>query len=577
MPRLNRRLWKRFLAIAAPYWFSNDRWRARGLVALLIVLLVVYTRFDVLFVKKQGDLISALADKDAGRFGADILQVGLLLLIAVPVNSFYYYVRDRLAVAWRRWLTHQFLGDYFAHRAYYDLASNQEIDNPDQRIADDINSFTQRSLQFLLVILNSVMQLIAFSLVLWGISRLLVFFLVGYAVVGTGITAFIFGRALTRLNYALIKREADFRFSLVRVRENVENIAFYQGEDREETLVRKLFDSVYRKIKHLIQWQLFLNGFQYLNSYLTYLLPYIILAPIVLAGEIEVGVVQEAAGAFSRILVALNLVIDNFDGLTRFAAGIDRLDAFAKFLKSRRSERTGAEHAIEYKTGPAVRIEHLTLPTPNQQRVLIDDVSLEVGPGDGLVIAGPSGCGKTSLLRAIAGLWTSGTGTITRPDLDEILFLPQRPYLILGTLRDQLLYPRIDLQVSDDELRRVLEIVNLERLAKQEDSLDAELDWAKVLSMGEQQRLSFARLLLLNPKVAILDEATSALDPANEHKLYGQLAGRETTLISVSHHKAILQYHRYVLNLVGDGQWDVREVAPDDRITRPDDRITPAE
>jgi putative ATP-binding cassette transporter len=555
MPRLNRRLWKRFVSIAWPYWVSDEKWKARILLGLLFLLLLAYTEFTVLNNRVIGDITSALAAQDGDRYWSALRFFLLLLVIAVPINSFYYYVRDLLAISWRRWLTHRFLGDYFANRAYYDLASSEEIDNPDQRIADDINNFTKQSLQFLLVISNNVMQLVAFSIVLWTLSHTLVYFLILYAAAGTGFTVFVFGKMLTKLNYAQIKREADFRFSLVRVRENVETIAFYQGEKREESLVKKFFNDVYKIVRRLIRWQLYLNGFQYFNSYMPYLLPYVILSPAVLAGELEVGNVMQATGAFAAMLIALNLIIDNFDGLTRFAAGIDRLDAFAKFLKAQKTTGADAVESIEFKTGEHLEIDHLTLKTPKGERVLVEDLSVSADLGAGLMIVGPSGCGKTSLLRAIAGLWTSGTGTIVRPNLHDILFLPQRPYLILGNLRSQLLYPRIDSEIADDELRRVLEAVNLERLAKQAGALDEEMDWAKVLSIGEQQRLSFARLLLFKPKIAILDEATSALDAKNEEMLYRQLAGKDTTLISVSHHDSVAKYHRHILELVGDGEW----------------------
>jgi len=553
MTRLNIQSWKRFLSIARPYWTSEQKWLLRGLLGLLIVLLLAYTHFSVAFNQQLGEFTSALAGHDVGRFWSALRRFVLLLILAAPINSLYYFVRDTLAVRWRRWLTSHFLETYFSNRAYYDLASNPVIDNPDQRISEDISTFTQKSLQFFLIAVNGLMQLVAFSAVLWSISQMLVVFLVAYAAAGTAITIFAFGRVLTALNFWQLRREADFRFSLVRVRENVESIAFYHGEAEEASVVERRFEEAYLNYNKLIRWQFYLSLFQYANTYITYVLPYVILAREVLSGELEVGQVVVAAGAFSASLSALNLVIDNFDNLSRFAAGIDRLDAFAKALKPTAHDHSA--DAIEVRRGDRIGIDRLTLQTPNRQRTLIKNLNLVVEPGMRLAISGPSGCGKTSLLRAIVGLWNSGTGTIVRPSDEQILFLPQRPYMILGSLRSQLLYPRSETTVSNDRLIEVLKMVNLGHLAECAESLDSELDWSKVLSMGEQQRLSFARLLLIKPKYAILDETTSALDRVNEENLYRLFEGTTTALISVTHHPAVLRYHQQVLELSGDGGW----------------------
>ncbi len=563
MKKLNSRVWKRFLAVGKPFWFSTERWVARGLLLLLIVMLAIYTYTTVAIGKRTGELTSALADKDGNRFWDAILPFVIVLLIAIPINAGYYLVRDKLAIYWRRWMTRQYLGHYFGNRAYYDLTSNPAIDNPDQRIADDISNFTFKSLSFFLIAVNGLMALVGHGMVLWDLSKVTVFALAIYAVVGTLVTTFVFGKPLTGLNFTQLKREADFRFSLIRVRENAESIAFYQGELREAGLVKDRFGEAFRNYNKLLTWQFYLAAFQYANSYVIYVLPYLILAGPILANELEVGRLVQAGFAFTAILAALNLVIDHFDSLSKFTAGIDRLDSFVKTLKSSDPRRQDPnETVIESKEGDEFRLENVTLKTPGGERVLIDDVSLTIEKGSGLVISGPSGCGKSSLLRAIAGLWNAGSGTVVRPKMSEILFLPQRPYMVLGTLRTQLLYPKTELVIPDDELVKMLKTVNLQHLTEKEDGLDAELDWSKVLSIGEQQRLSFARLLLIKPKYAILDEATSALDQANEEMLYEQLEGTDTTLISVTHHPAVLQYHRQVLQLLGEGKWKLEPCGP---------------
>jgi putative ATP-binding cassette transporter len=555
MTRLNRKAWTQFISIAAPYWKSEEKWTPIGLSLLLIGLLVAYTQSSVLVNDRLGELTSALAAADSERFWSGIRIFLYLLIVAIPINAFYYYVRDKLSILWRRWLTKRFLGDYFGNRAYYDLLSNATIDNPDQRIADDINTFTQRSLYFFLIVANGVMQLVAFSAVLWSISRILVAFLVIYAAMGTFVTIFAFGRGLTILNYLQLKKEADFRFSLVRVRENAESIAFYQGEDKERILVEHRFTQAFLNYSKLIWWQLYLSMFQYAYSNGSYLVPYVVLAPSILAGDMEVGVVMKAYGAFSACLISLNLVIDNFDSLSKFAAGIDRLDSFRKAI----AERRESEETIETRTGNAISLDRVTLKVPRRDRVLIRDVSLAIKTGEHVVISGPSGCGKTSLLRAIIGLWNHGSGTVTRPNLDDLLFLPQRPYMIQGSLREQLLYPR-HVSASDDELRQALRDVQLPHLLEGDDDLDSEADWSKMLSVGEQQRLSFARLLLTKPLYAFLDEATSALDPKSEAHMYGLLKQSGTTFVSISHHPAIREFHNVELLLTGGGKWQVQDI-----------------
>ncbi|HEY5957020.1 MAG TPA: SbmA/BacA-like family transporter, partial [Polyangiaceae bacterium] len=253
----------RFWKIARPYWYENDKWVARGMLLLLVVLLLGRTEFTVLINQQTGEFTSALAAKDAGRFWHAMRVFGVAIVVAIPVYGYYYFVRDRLGIAWRRWLTHDLLRRYLGDRAFYRLTTDDTIDNPDQRIADDVRSFTQRSLFFLLEIVSAVLQLIAFSGILWSISRTLVAFLVVYAVAGTGITFLVFGKPMIGLNFQQLRREADFRFGLIRLRENAEAIAFYRGEAQEGQQVQTRFESLYRNYQRLLRRTLGLNLFQY--------------------------------------------------------------------------------------------------------------------------------------------------------------------------------------------------------------------------------------------------------------------------------------------------------------------------
>ncbi len=576
-------VWKRFAIIARPYWNSEEKWVARGLLALAVLLLLGQTGFNVLFNEKTGEFTSALAARDADRFWLAIRQLVTILLVAVPIYAFFYYVRDSLGIRWRRWLTSRFLDRYLDDRAYYKLSASGDIDNPDQRISEDINSFTQQSLYFAMIAIGAVIQLVAFTGVLWSISRELVYFLVAYAVAGTVITLAVFGRILVATNFLQLRREADFRFGLVRIRENAEPIALHHGEAQESIQAKRFFRAAFENYLQLIRVQLGLNLFQYGYSFLTLVLPSAIIASRVLSGELEVGRAVQAAGAFTAVLGAVAVIVDHFEGLSRFAAGIDRLGTFSKILSGwseadvapaadARGSRTAArppvakeapasaegppaDGSIDTAWGPDLVLDRVTVHTPGHERILIDDLSLVVAPGEGLMIVGTSGGGKSSLLRAIAGLWNAGGGRIIRPAPEEMLFLPQQPYMVIGSLRSQLLYPHNGRQVPDEALHRLLESVNLPDLAGRCGGLDAELDWGKLLSVGEQQRLAFARVLLSRPRFAMLDEATSALDTRNEEALYRQLAASSITPVSVSHRGTLLAYHRQVLELTGNGGW----------------------
>ncbi len=561
MGTAQHRLWQRYWGIASPYWRSEDKWPARGFVLLLAVLLLTQTGFAVLINEQTGEFTSALAAGDRERFWSAIRWCLLWVCGAVPTYGLYYLVRDRLGNRWRRWLTHRFLARYFSHQKFYELNAPVAIDNLDQRIAEDINTFTQKSLFFGLILMGSLIQLAAFSKVLWSISHELVYFLVLYASAGTLVTLRVFGRPLTLLNFLQLQREADLRFALIRVRENAEAIALYRGEHQEMQQVRQRVASVIDNFTRLIHRQFFLNLFQYAYGMLTLVLPSAIIAAHVLSGQMEVGRAVQAAGAFTAVLAAISLVVDNFESLTRFAAGVDRLHAFYRTLEARPHSGL-AGHTVQVLEGVDVlQVRDLTVQTPEPVRTLVRHLSLKVEPGEGLLIVGPSGSGKSALLRTVTGLWTAAAGRIERPAASDMLFLPQQPYMQqTGSLRSQLLYPHPERHVDDAHLLQVLQQVNLPELAERvqrEGGLDAERDWGRTLSMGEQQRLAFARLLLTAPRFAFLDEATSALDLANEARLYRQLMATRITPVSVGHRSSILQYHAWVLELQSEGRWQL--------------------
>lgn len=549
----------------AVFAWKFPRWQGRlkqwGLLSALLLFSIMVSGLNVVISFTIRFIETALVDKDESTFWLFLWVYGGVFVIGTAIVVIYSYCQKLLGVYWREWLTQNILQRYLENRAYYQINAQKQIDNPDQRIAEDIQSFTGTSLTLLLSILDSVITLVSFVGVLWAISSSLSLVLVGYALFGTIVTVLL-GKRLIGLNYNQLQREADFRYGLVHLRDNAESIAFYGGEAQEYTSVGQRFARAIRNYHALIGWQRNLDFFTTGHSYFVRILPYLVVAPLFLAGKIDFGAIGQATVAFFQIFGALTLIIGQFQLLTAFAAGINRiaiLDETLTDLEKGAVLESGATN-IGATIDSRLALEEVTLLTPDHQQTLVEDLSVAVEPHQSLAIVGTSGVGKSSLLRAIAGLWNMGSGNIVRPASDSMLFLPQKPYMILGTLRQQLLYPHTDSQIPDEQLEEALRQVNLADLSEKVGGLDVELSWSDVLSLGEQQRLAFARLLLTKPSYAILDEATSALDVQNEKRLYRMLQESDTTIVSVGHRLSLLQYHQKVLQLRGQSQWQVLSV-----------------
>uniref|UniRef100_A0A0C1NCL5 ABC transporter ATP-binding protein n=1 Tax=Tolypothrix bouteillei VB521301 TaxID=1479485 RepID=A0A0C1NCL5_9CYAN len=561
----NLQYFKQFWAISKLFWCSNKKWLAISLAFMLLVLLQATTQLSVMSNIQQGNFLSALAAKDPQRFWTSIGLFLGLQITSVLLWSGYTYIRFKLILYWRYWLTNHFISQYLSNRAFYEISQlHKDIDNPDQRITEDIQGFTEVTFSIFLDVFNTVIQVIAFSGILWAISPNLMIFLLIYSGTATLIATGFFGRKLVNINFNQQKKEGNFRFGLIRLRENAESIAFYRGESQETNVLRSLFEQVYKNLDYWIRWQhLYFGSFIRFYEVIPVILPAIFIAPRVLSGELEIGKIAEAQGAFLALFRAMYLIVRRFENLTSLGAGIERLSEFYNILQQPRTDikrETVSYPIIKTIENNSIAIQGLTLYTPNYQRTLCQSISIELQAGQGLLVQGTSGCGKSSLLRAIAGLWNCGSGTIIRPKLEEILFLPQRPYMVLGTLRQQLVYPQTHANPTDSELHQILQQINLPYLAERFGGFDTEKDWPHVLSLGEQQRVAFARILLAKPKYVILDEATSALDVKNEESFYQHLLETGATFISVGHRPSLLKYHQTILELLDSKEWKIQQI-----------------
>ncbi|KAK7243682.1 hypothetical protein RIF29_38492 [Crotalaria pallida] len=621
-------LFRRFWKVAAPYWSSDDKVQARLQLAGVFALTLATTGISVGFNFLGRDFYNALANKDQEQFTTQLLYYLGGFAGGIPFFVLRDYARETLSLRWRSWMTSYYMDRYLKDQTFYKIQSQSIIDNPDQRIVDDLSSFTGTALSFSLTLFNAAVDLISFSNILYGIYPPLFIVLLVYSIGGTAISVYL-GRGLVSLNFLQEKKEADFRYGLVRVRENAESIAFYGGEESEMQLLLQRFRDAFENLSQLLissrNLEFFTNGYRYVIQ----ILPAAVVAPMYFSGKIEFGVINQSVSAFNHILGDFSLIVYQFQAISAFSAVINRLGEFDDVLdrsSSKYLSDTLEAIRIEYKDFRSssvlesngsippekhetlLEIECLTLKTPSES-TLIRDLSLMVKENDNLLVMGPSGSGKTSLLRAMAGLWKTGTGKITyylkegedpeqaiSSDVNtvndtfeahgksisrksSIFFLPQRPYMVLGSLRQQLLYPiwaDDTVSVSDstnpknnlpflakpkadnmkdkpmkpttDELIKVLEDVRLGYLFARF-SLDSTHEWSSVLSLGEQQRLAFARLLLSKPQLVLLDESTSALDEANEVHLYQKIGAAGITYISIGHRSTLCDYHDRILRI----------------------------
>ena len=549
--------------LAVPYFMGEDRWAGRALLATVVSLELASVFLNVQFNQWNARFYNAVQEKNWDVFKSELLYFCGLAVLFIIAAVYQLYLQQWLRIRWRTWLTDKYLARWLDRGTHYRMRTvGDPADNPDQRIAEDLELFTVRSIELSIGLLNAVVTLASFIAILWMLSNAagvpllgfdvkipgyLVWVSLVYAVAGTLITHLI-GNVLAQLNFNQQRFEADFRYHLVRIRENGEQIALLDGDEMERAELGTRFGRLVANFR-LIMWaQKRLTWFTAGYNQASIVFPYVVVSPAYFSGAIPLGSLFQTASAFNQVQSAFSFFVRAYTTLAEYRAVVQRLTGFERAIVS--ANELQAESALQRRerTDRTLSIDDVLLWLPNKNPVVAAD-HISIPAGESVLLMGPTGSGKSTLFRAIAGIWPFGTGAIGIPHDAKLFVLPQRPYLPFGRLDEALAYPQAADHFSADELRAALDAVGLTEL---EPRLEDQASWPHVLSQGEQQRLSLARALLAKPDILLLDEATSAIDEEGEAMLYRLIAERlpQTTLISIGHRSTLQAFHKKKLELV---------------------------
>ncbi|HZQ72885.1 MAG TPA: ABC transporter ATP-binding protein/permease [Burkholderiales bacterium] len=547
-----RRFLTAFWALAKPYWVSDQRRKGLVLLATVVGFSLALVWINVQFNYWNNDFYNALQEKKLDDFWRLLGKFTILAFAYIGIAVYRLYLQQMLQIEWRTWLNERFLADWLRERAYYRLQFVERgTDNPDQRIAEDLNLFVTNTLSLGLGLLSSVVTLVSFVSILWTLSGAvtlagvtipgyMVWVAIVYAGAGSWLTHVI-GRALIGLEFNQQRFEADYRFSLVRLRENSEGVALYHGEREELGNFRGRFANVIANWWGIMKKQKQLNFFTISYAQVAVIFPFVVAAPRYFSGAIQLGGLMQISSAFGQVQDALSWFINAYPQFANWKATVDRLTGFAGALDAVREESGRLEGERAEGAAPALGVENLELDLP-QGAPLLSPTTLELRPGEHVLITGPSGAGKSTLFRALAGIWPYWKGRIRLPKGARLLFLPQKPYLPIGTLKHAVAYPDDPAKYSDGDIAEALAAVGLPGLAKEPGRSE---NWAQVLSGGEQQRVAFARALLNRPDWLFLDEATASLPEDAQQALYRTVKERlpHATLVSIGHRESLAGEH----------------------------------